>query len=198
MPPEVREEIERHEREILEEDEREERERRNEVRRLRLSELEGALFLIVTDYNEYSTRDLIESLYRVKWDALGPLQRRRYRGRLRARLHSLNCKLKAARQKPLRPSKELNDTRPLGASPLWATVRTRRERERETLASCENEIRKALAGGEMNSWEFNELLQDQKGYRPGTLKRARKRLGVRCKREGYGTDGGWLVYLPPD
>jgi hypothetical protein len=208
MRPEEREAIERADRErrlAIERQQREEEQRAKELERLGLSALEKELFRFITTRKAnlatafagyFLRRAAVETLYRVKWDALGPVQRRRCLGKLRARLHALNCKLKRDDQEPVRI--------PGCRARLWpppatrSDARTRAQREREALAACEDDIREALAVGEMNSWDFMRLLCDQKGHLPGTVKKARKRLRIRRRREGYGGDGGWVVSLPPD
>jgi putative DNA primase/helicase len=60
---------------------------------------------------------------------------------------------------------------------------------------CEDEMRDALSGGAMESTELNELLEHA-GYTEATIKRARRVLGVKTGRVGYGKDGKWMAWLP--
>jgi hypothetical protein len=68
----------------------------------------------------------------------------------------------------------------------------------KSVAECAAEIRAALANGRLEATELERLCL-QKGYAPGTVKRARKRLGVRAEKgPGFGAEGKWLLSMPPD
>jgi hypothetical protein len=60
---------------------------------------------------------------------------------------------------------------------------------------CEQVIRDLLAGGERPSAEVTELLDDM-GFSRSTQERARSRLKVRTRCEGFGADGRHFMRLP--
>jgi hypothetical protein len=78
--------------------------------------------------------------------------------------------------------------------------RRRRDGKRrgpEAIAACAADIRAALAAGPLPVKTLNELCE-QKGYSPGTVRRAAERLGIRREKgPGYGAAGGWVASLPP-
>jgi hypothetical protein len=137
---------------------------------------------------------------------------------LRTRQHALNQKLEAAgygaavfRPEPGRlrlSKKEDRDSEHLSAAGADENLaRVLREvfgertleppPSRKSVAECAAEIRKALSNGPLSVWELRRLCRE-KGYPEGTVKKARKRLGVIARREGNGGDGEWIVYLPPN
>jgi hypothetical protein len=193
MRPEERQAAECQERAFDEAVRGEEQERQKELERLGLSHLQGKLFRILTELAELTWREVVAMLYSVKWDTLGPIQRRRYRGKLRALLFRLNRQLEAeGRKRRGLPVDDSRRRRPLPPRPAGA--KTRVQREREALLSCTSAIRGALAGGPLPAWRLKQLCRER-GYKPGTVKKARKRLGVTAIREGFGES---MLYLPPD
>jgi hypothetical protein len=56
-------------------------------------------------------------------------------------------------------------------------------------------VERTLADGPVPSVELRETVEGE-GISPRTLKRARKELGVKAERRGYGSDGRWEVVLP--
>jgi hypothetical protein len=218
LPPEVREERERAERELDERLERSERKEQKEIERLGLSKLEGALFLYLKNGRPAIEVEVIEWVYGVEWGDLGPIRRRRYRRRLRTRQHTLNRKLRSAgyegrvqRTEPgqlcLPTKKEESELAPSFSKAQKARLDELLRRAfgkpagkpappRNTVAECAAEIREALTDGPLSVWELRRLCRE-KGYLPGTVKKARKRLGVIARREGYGGNGEWIAYLPP-
>jgi hypothetical protein len=64
-----------------------------------------------------------------------------------------------------------------------------------TLEECLIAIREFLAGGPKGSAELDGHCAAH-GFRPTTIRRARRSLGVKPYREGFGGEGRWLVRLP--
>jgi hypothetical protein len=201
MPDELREEVERHEREL----EREEQEEREEVERLRLSDLEGRIFLRLKHGEEVEREELAEWLYEVVlWD-FGATKLRRLHGRLRARLFALNRKLEAAgygarvgATRPGRLRMLAGGGQSRGAA--WGIAAAPERRVVTPLCGvveCVDDLQISLRNGPLSAKELSEELRCL-GYTPGTVKRARKRLGVVSRRKGFGGDGEWFVELPPD
>jgi hypothetical protein len=100
-----------------------------------------------------------------------------------------------------RPSAEAKDQmvpRAMGARRL-AGGSEGRDRPRAvppTVEECLTLIRKYLAKGPRGSKALDDHCAS-KGCRPGTIRRARKKLGVEVYHEGFGAAGRWLARLPP-
>lgn len=58
-------------------------------------------------------------------------------------------------------------------------------------------VARTLADGPLPSVELRKAVEDE-GISPRTLKRARKELGIKAERRGFGSDGQWKVSLPND
>jgi hypothetical protein len=89
---------------------------------------------------------------------------------------------------------------PLSARELDATLRELRAVLREMGEpmgpwECVETLRALLAAGPVPYQAAWHHLKGG-GCRPGTFRRARKRLGVRAERRGFGGDGGWWLELP--
>jgi hypothetical protein len=203
MPARMREEIESAEHEVHQQCEREERREQALVKRIGLSPVEARIFLRLKCKDGISREELIEWVYEVVWEDLGRLSRRRHRAKLRTRLHSLNRKLDRAGLKRIPLEVDRYATRVSARAASVHEMRRALGRPdirpaaiwRRNLAACEAVIRRALSCGPLPSWKLRKLCRD-KGCPPGTVKKARKRLGVIPTRAGFGGNGEWWLSLP--
>jgi hypothetical protein len=154
-------------------------------------------------------RDAIEAIYRVKWNRLSKRQRVKHFNRLRTLQHALNRKL-AAKKRRLRVSMDDKKLR-LVRSKNWkkphrAIVAGSKgiKRRRFEVPWCAEYLQSLLTGKSKPRGTGHWLpvttltaAAESAGFRPSTIKAARKRLGLLCKRTGYGARGEWLVCLPP-
>jgi hypothetical protein len=192
-------EVVRHETEARAEMDREEQEDRARLRHLGLTPLQERLFraLEAEEESGLSEADTIEIVYRVEWHKLREGEQALHKTRLRTLQHALNDKLLLAKS-PLhvvRPEdnwlvmqgeeqQEIIEVEPKAVRPRGQDVE-----------ECMARIREYLADGPRETEALTRYFE-AKGYRPGTIRRARTRLGVRATRSGYGAGGKWLVCLP--
>jgi hypothetical protein len=167
---------------------------------------------------------LVEQIRGGVWERLGPRNRDRALRRLRNLKHRLNEKLRAAgwtlrvirrgsdcleivdgtnpRKDEGAPSAETlelfnklaaavpYEDLPLPDGPFPTP-------KRRGATGCADYIRSLLtARGEMGVGSLR-CHCSHRGYSPATVKRARKRLGVVARKEGYGSGSLWIVSLPP-
>jgi hypothetical protein len=150
----------------------------------------------------------IEAVYGFEWSHLGKRQRSKYLGRLRTLQHALNRKL-LAKGRPYLVSIRKGKIRLVAAKDWKSRVETRRSqkrkskgRSRSAVKRCAEWLRWFLTEQKslrVNGWLSVSVLTQaarRQGFRPSTIKSARKRLGLLCKRTGYGARGCWLVCLP--
>jgi hypothetical protein len=178
-------------------------------------------FGAVTAYLEHLAplheEEVIPILYQVEWESLNPQNRIRLRARLRRLQTDFNNRL-LKRKVPLRvvrpadgwlflwdttdaralaEAKDQMVPRAMGARRL-AGGSEGRDRPRAvppTVEECLTLIRKYLAKGPRGSKALDGHCA-ARGCRPGTIRRARKTLGVKVYRKGFGTGGRWLARLP--
>lgn len=81
----------------------------------------------------------------------------------------------------------------LTADDILAHVGPHRQSDAER---CADAMKDLLTGKSVETDELTRTLTEA-GYSEATIKRARKRLGVRVSRVGYGAEGRWMASLPP-
>jgi hypothetical protein len=143
--------------------------------------------------------DLLALVYGIKPERLSPRLRHRYRNRLRTLWWRLNRRLDIAKA-PFRVAVKKNGLRLKHSDELDLDAeepprRPVRPAAAMTLKDCTSHLRTLLAGGELPQ----RLVQNRLakiGARPKTIRNACSRLGVTCRKEGFGIGGRWFWSLP--
>jgi hypothetical protein len=77
------------------------------------------------------------------------------------------------------------------------TARLKPQRRRKIVAQCVERIRHFLTAHPECPARSLQVYCEDRGYSRGTVKKARKVLGVKTRRYEFGRRGFWIVYLPP-
>lgn len=159
-------------------------------------------------------QDAIKIVYRVTWDRLSKRQRAKYLGRLRTLQHALNVKLKADDNKHhiemftgkvhLVGRKKWKKPRAVRFTDESKTLSATKTNKRLLpVMRCVAFLRSFLTEKNRTSiqdgWFPVATLNEaawRKGFRPRTIRTARKRLHLESKKaKGYSGKGGWMVRL---
>lgn len=187
-------------------DERVERERAAFDRSLNLSRRQGSLVHAI-DRESLTLPAAVEAVYGVKWSRLSKRRQRRFLGRLRTLQYATNQKFKernyclrasATRGKICLVRVEVWKNRP-----VWRRDRRRERREQRGVARCADFIlslfrrrkQPVVRDGCLDVTTLIRLASAE-GFRPGTIRAARRRLGLVPQRVGYGGAGRWVVRPP--
>jgi len=188
---------------------------------LRLSGLEESLLRLMDRAAERhrppTVGDVVKAIWRVRWGRLGKNRRARYLGALRGLLHRLNRKLSGVgpaathhhRQRVALSGGRLRVVdagrwkKRAGARGQAGYEDVRRRGGRAAVADCVRCLRNLLTGkahvpledGWLPSVTLHQTARAW-GFRSGTIKAARKRLRLQCRRVGFGGGGAWMVRLP--
>ncbi len=156
---------------------------------------------------------VVEAAYGVKWGRLSKKKQSKYLGRLRTLQHSLNQKMIAksyslrvtmrrGKMFLIRPKYWKMRRGAQGAGQRAIVRLNRKTDKRSKVARCADFLRSLFV-------KYQPLLKDgwipvamltepaeRKGYRPSTIKTARKHLRLQCRHVGFGGKGAWEVRLP--